>query len=265
MLSVRIGRRELLRQISLPPLKSGQMMGLIGPNGAGKSTLLNALIGVYRHVEGEVVLAGREPTTPGYRDTLPYVSHMPQALPQACALSPFELLQSALHALREKDVRRGDLNVGINALLDTFELGQLAHVPMSSLSGGKRQLVGLALALTKSPTLLLLDEPTSALDLHWRMSVLEILRNFAQRRSMVVVAALHDLELACRYCDQLVLLDQGRLVAAGTPAEVVTAESLAQTYRVRATVRRLAAGSVEINDMQPIRDNGAQVLEGLEI
>jgi len=156
-----------------------------------------------------------------------------------------------------------DLDFSGRELADRIEdiftrlgLKDFALSPLHILSGGKRQLVGLALALMRDPDVLLLDEPTSALDLHWRMVVLGLVRERLARRGGLVIAALHDLDLAARYCDKIVLLEAGKIIAAGTPVEVLTPENLAQVYHVETKVSRDDHGRPLLQVIRPIRAMG---------
>ena len=114
-------------------------------------------------------------------------------------------------------------------------------------------MVGIALALVRDPQIVLLDEPTSALDLYWRLTVLDLVRSRLARQGGAAVIALHDMDLAARYCDQVALLSNGRIVAAGLPAEVMTPDNLASVYGVEAKTRMGEDGRVTINVLRPIR------------
>src|SRR5690606_5936130 len=132
-------------------------------------------------------------------DWMLQVGFMPQTPPQESALRPYELLWSAARALGLELSDRA-LAQRIENLLQRLGLAEFSMAPLYSLSGGKRQLVGLALALIREPCLLLLDEPTSALDLHWRMIVLDLVQERVREQGAMAIAALHDLDLAARYC-----------------------------------------------------------------
>ncbi|HBR98448.1 MAG TPA: ABC transporter ATP-binding protein [Gammaproteobacteria bacterium] len=233
-LNLSFGRKQVLFDISLPDLRSGDMVGLIGPNGAGKSTLLQALAGHLRY-EGEVRVFGSSATQLSAARHREYMAFMPQSLIQKSSLLPYELLWSALRSTASISSQT-DAEQRIDSLLETLGLSAVANQPLYTLSGGKRQLVGLALSLVRQPRLLLLDEPTSALDLHWRLIVLDYLKQEARQQRGAVILALHDLDLALSHCDRLVLMNQGRIVAAGVPREVLTQAHLARVYHVDANL-----------------------------
>src|SRR3990167_3598405 len=220
-LNVFYGKVQRLFDVTLPPLHEGDVLGLLGPNAAGKSTLMRTLAGLQPY-QGNVVYRGAERRTLSHRQWHGQVAYMPQTPPQESSLLPVELLWSAARAL-DLALADRELSTLIDNLLVRLGLQDFALSPLYSLSGGKRQLVGLALALIRNPHLLLLDEPTSALDLHWRMVVLDLVQERVQRHGGMAIAALHDLDLAARYCTKLVLLDAGKIVAVGSVSDVLTA------------------------------------------
>lgn len=248
--SARYGRTPVLFDVSLPDLAAGEVLGLLGPNASGKSTLMRCLSREMR-AEGHIVLDGVSQRDHSHRDWRDKVAAMPQSPPSPSALLPTELVWSTARALG-LDLSNAELSARIETLFDELGLGPVALSPLNTLSGGKRQLVGLALALIREPALLLLDEPTSALDLHWRMVVLDIVRAHVARTGGVAIAALHDIDLAARYCDRLALLAGGRIVAAGTPAEVLTTNNLAQVFHVETEVTARPDGGIAVQLLRPL-------------
>lgn len=248
--SARYGRTPVLHDVTLPTLAAGEVLGLLGPNASGKSTLLRCL-SREQPARGRIVLDGEEQRGFTHARWHAHVASMPQAPPAPSALLPIELMWSTARAL-SLPLPDAALAAKIESIFRSLGLEAVALTPLQTLSGGKRQLVGLALALLRQPRLLLLDEPTSALDLHWRLVVLDLLRSEISERGSIAVAALHDLELAARYCDRVALIDRGRIVAAGPPEEVLTAESIAQVYSVEANIRQGVGGRLAIDILRPI-------------
>ena len=244
------GKKEILRGIDLPPLKDGEVLGLVGANASGKTTLLRCLSGEHRF-EGEVRVDGRSRRQIGHESWHREVAFVPQSPPQPTALQPVELLWSSGRALSLFASDR-ELAARVEDCLALLGLTEFAFSPLSTLSGGKRQLVGIALALLRDPALFLLDEPTSALDLHWRLVVLDLVRQRVRDRGGAVVAALHDLDLAARYCDKIALIGNGRLISAGEPAAVLTRANLAQAFQVETAVSVGSDGRVRVEIVAPI-------------
>lgn len=228
------GKRKVLRGASMRTLKPGTVTGLLGPNAAGKSTLMTTLAGIRKPMSGEIVLTRDTERVIGseLRDVVGYV---PQDLPASASLTAFEsVLVSGRRAGRLR-VRGSEIEhtaavlrkVGIEHLADRF---------VGELSGGQRQLVAVAQMFVRDPEVMLLDEPTSALDLRHQVELLQLVRAEVASRSSLALVAIHDLNLAARYCDELVMLHDGHVVAQGSPADVLTPDLLARVYGIRARV-----------------------------
>ncbi len=246
------GRKHVLDRVDLPDLTDNQVLGLLGPNASGKSTLMRCLSGE-KTTEGRIAIDGETRANMGHDGWHHRLASMPQSPPNPSALLPTELMWSTARAL-DLDLSDQELGRQIEDIFKRLGLAELALAPLHTLSGGKRQLVGLALALMRDPDVLLLDEPTSALDLHWRMVVLDLVRERLAERGGVVIAALHDLDLAARYCDLIVLLHRGKIIASGTPSEVLTPANLARVYRVETRVTADEDGRPIVHVIRPLRD-----------
>jgi iron complex transport system ATP-binding protein len=239
------GRRTVLHGLTLPPLAAGTVTALVGPNGAGKSTLLRAIAGLVS-AQGSIRLGSLDLLRSSATQHAARVAFMPQVLPQLVALTVFEATLSAMKAGASHGLTvPRDLQARAVAILARVGMTSHAHRPLDSLSGGERQLASLAQALTRDPALLLLDEPTSALDLGHQVSVMSLVRDVAAEGRIVIVV-LHDLNLAVRWADQVVVLKAGHLAAVGAPIEALTADVLAQTYGVEARIERCTRGRVQV-------------------
>lgn len=218
---VTIGRRELLRieRLSLP---ATGFIGVIGPNGAGKSTLLKALAGVLPH-------RGHKTLGSGWPDPS-RVGFMPQDFTVRAALSVAECVLLGRRERLGWRISPQD-QTEVDRALASFGLTELAFERMDSLSGGQQQLVLLAQRLSRDPRLLILDEPTSALDLHRQIEVLTHLKN-TRPKDILVIAALHDLTLAGRFADRLVMIENGGLRAVGTASEILTGAIVDPVYSI---------------------------------
>jgi iron complex transport system ATP-binding protein len=202
----------------------GEWVGLIGPNGAGKSTLLKAAVGIVTH-DGSVDLGERE--RKAGRD----IAWMPQRplLPDEMNVANYVLLGRTPHLGYLGSESRHDLE-SVERAIERLDLVDFSDRPLSTLSGGEAQRAVLARALAQEAPVLLLDEPTSSLDIGHGLEVLEILDELRRREGLTVVTALHDLTLAGRFADRLVLLAKGRVVADGSAAEVLTEDRLIPSY-----------------------------------
>lgn len=239
-LDVTISGNSILSGINIPELKPGQLMGLIGPNAAGKSTLLRAIAGDIDSA-GEITVGGSNLRSMDRLVRREHLSYMPQTLPQGSSLTPYELVRSFARATGQW-VANETLNDRIGEIFSSLGLINDAHRPMTVLSGGKRQLVGVCLAMIHQPSLLLLDEPTSALDLHWQLAAIGVVRNYISTGRRSAVMALHDVNLAIRFCDNITVLRHGKAVSSGTPSDIVTPKMISDVYGVSARVEKCSAG-----------------------
>lgn len=202
----------------------GEWLGLIGPNGAGKSTLLKTAIGAVQH-SGEVSLGD------GTKRRGLDVAWMPQrpGLPGAMGVADYVMLGRTPHLGYLAAESRRDVDIVWRAM-EELGLVELARRPLGTLSGGEAQRAVLARALAQEAPVLLLDEPTASLDLGRAVEVLDVIDDLRREQGLTVVTAAHDLTLAGRYVDRLVLLSQGSVAAEGHPREVLTRETLSAHY-----------------------------------
>jgi len=253
-LRVAYGRKVIVENLTLPPLRPGTLTALVGPNAAGKSTLLRGIAGLVPGTRGQVRLGERDLLALSIPDRARHLAYMPQGLPGGVALTVMETLVGALRAVPTTLAPDGAA-AAAHALrtLESLGIGHLALRTLDRLSGGQRQLVGLAQALAREPDVLLLDEPTSALDLRHQVSVMALVRETVLRSGLVGVVVLHDLALAARFSDRLVALSDGTVQADGTPEETLTPDLLARVYEVEARVERCSHGHLLVLADAPIR------------
>jgi iron complex transport system ATP-binding protein len=228
-LSFRFGSRPVLRDVNLS-VRPGEAVGVVGPNGSGKTTLIRLLSRALRPAGGAVRVAGRDIRSMSRRELARQVAVLPQSfeLPESFTAREIVLMGRNPHVSLLRGESAADLAVVEEAMRRTETL-QFRDRAAAELSGGERQRLLLARALAQEPAYLLLDEATSSLDLHFQVEFLRLVR--AERsRGVGVLLVLHDLNLAARSCDRLVLLDGGAVLAAGTPAEVLTRDLLARVY-----------------------------------
>ena len=232
------GARTVLADVSVA-VAAGELVGLIGPNGAGKSTLVRLLAGVIAPHGGEVRLDGRSLRSQTRREIARAVAFVPQ---DPRVEFPFTVLEVVLMGrapyLTGLGFASAEDVATARATLTGLGLGGLEARDLDALSGGERQRVFLARALVQEPRVLLLDEPTTHLDLRHQATILDVVRARVRGQGVAAVAVLHDLNLAAVACDRLVLLAQGRVVADGTAAEVLTRERIARVFGARVHVGR---------------------------
>ena len=175
----------------------------------------------------------------GRRDIAKRVAHLLQdcALGLAFSVREVVLMGRSPHLPRFGRETERDLAI-VERAMDLANVSHLADRPITEISGGERQRAFIAMCLAQEPQVLLLDEPTSHLDIGHQLSILNLIRNLNRQTRMTVVAVFHDLNLAAEYCDRLVLLDQGRVVAAGTPVDVLTTERILNVYGVSVLIGR---------------------------
>lgn len=209
----------------------GSFLGLIGPNGSGKSTLLKLLSGALQPTTGRVLL-----------DDRPINEYRPRELARSMAVISAEqyfdfpfLVRDVVamgrfpHTRRHADSRAQDAEA-IEAALRVTDLVGLQDRPISQLSSGERQRALIARALAQEPSVMLLDEPDAHLDLHHQLNIFRLLRRLNRERSMTIVVVLHDLTAAAAFCRELLLLDKGVMMGHGSPAAVISPETIGRVY-----------------------------------
>ena len=227
--TVRIGDRTIVDHVSLR-VEPRQWLGIIGPNGAGKSTLLRALAGLVAST-GDIELDDRRLDQLRARARAQQVALVPQTpiIPTGIAVTDYVLLGRTPHLGLLGVERRADFEL-VGDVLDLLALRDLADRRVDTLSGGERQRVLLARALAQEAPILLLDEPTTALDIGHQQEVLELVDTLRHTRNLAVVTTMHDLTLAGRYPDRLLLLAQGHAITTGSGDAVLTEENLTRYY-----------------------------------
>ena len=236
-LTYEIEGKTLLHGVSLHADR-GQLVGVVGPNGAGKSTLLRVISGALRNHGGAVRLEGAELTALSSGDVASALALVPQIAPYTHGFTAIELVLMGRypHLGRFQIEGEEDDRIARDAMRLT-ETEQFADRTLDTLSGGERQRVFVARALAQQPRILLLDEPTSNLDVLHQLKVLDLVRRLVDD-GLAAVAAIHDLNMAARYCDRLVLLSGGRVLAEGQPCEVLSPETIESAFGVESAVYR---------------------------
>jgi iron complex transport system ATP-binding protein len=251
--SIALGGARILDRVSLQ-VDRGEWLTVIGPNGAGKSTLLRVVAGLATPT-GRVELDEEDASHLRRRELAQRVALVPQIpqIPAEMSVAEYVLLGRTPYTGYFGRESRADLDATDEAL-ERLDLVHLAGRRLETLSGGERQRVVLARALAQDAPLLLLDEPTSALDVGRAQQALELVDELRREQGLTVLAAMHDLTLAGQYADRLVLLDGGRIVARGQPAQVLVPELIEAHYGARV---RLVDGLIVV----PARPLAAPTLD----
>ena len=233
-----ISGRALLEPLSLT-LASRRMVGLVGHNGSGKSTLLKILARQQPATTGAVRFEGKALPQWASRPLARKLAYLPQQTPPAAGMLARELIalgrypwHGALGRFGETDRAKVEEAIALTAT------GPLADRLVDTLSGGERQRVWLAMLVAQDTQCLLLDEPTSALDIGYQIEVLALIRRLSHSKGLGVVIVLHDINMAARFCDEILALRAGRLIAEGSPAEIMQPHHLRTIYGLEMDVLR---------------------------
>ncbi len=217
----------------------GECIGIIGPNGSGKSTLLKTLGKVLKPSSGRVVLGGKELERYSPKELSRHMAVVPQDTNIDFDFTCLEVVLMGRNPHMGRFALEGkrDLDIAKQSMMLT-STWHLRERPFSEGSGGERQRVIIARALAPEPSVLLLDEPVSHLDINHQIEILELIERLKGQRGLVVMIVLHDLNLAARYCDRLMLLYENKILATGSPTEVITREYIGKAFRANVIIRK---------------------------
>ncbi|HZY91654.1 MAG TPA: ABC transporter ATP-binding protein, partial [Thermoplasmata archaeon] len=219
-------------------VEAGEVVGLAGPNGSGKTTLLRAALGLVPLERGIVRLSGEDVGRLDIRERARRVAWVPQTEAPQDNVPAFDYVLFGRYAhLAPFEGERAEDRHHAEAALRAVDLWERRGSGILELSGGERQRVLLARALAQEAPLLLLDEPTAHLDVGHQLDLLDRVRSLAHRHGTAVVVALHDLNLAARYVERVLVLDHGRIVNDGSPSEILSPELLREVWGVDAELR----------------------------
>jgi ferric hydroxamate transport system ATP-binding protein len=236
-IDVAYGSDVVVRAASVS-LRAGTVTALIGPNGSGKSTLLRALARLHPPAAGSVTFAdGADLRALSGKDIAKRITLLSQQRSAPGGVSVRELVEFGRHPHRSRwGGRDPEGPAAVERALELTGLSALADRPVQALSGGQAQRVWLAGCLAQDTALLLLDEPTTFLDLRYQVEILDVVRDLADRHGVGVGVVLHDLDQAAAVADRVLLLENGRVTVAGSPADVLTSAHLSRAYGIRVDV-----------------------------
>ena len=257
---VRLGGQVVLADVDVHT--PGRVTGVIGPNGSGKSTLLRALTAAVPKAAGTVTIDGDDASRLSRRELARRIAVVEQTSPSDLDLCVFEsvalgrLPWCRFWSMPGRAGARHGSDELVAGALSTVGLADAASMPLTALSGGEQQRVRLARAFVQASDHLLLDEPTNHLDIHYQHDILSLVRE----RASCVIVVLHDINLAARYCDHLVVLDRGHVVAAGTPEDVLDAALIESVWQVRTERLSTSDGFVHIAFTSSIHNKKAVLI-----
>jgi iron complex transport system ATP-binding protein len=225
-----------LEQISVA-LAPGLVTGIAGPNGAGKTTLVNLLAGHLAPTRGTVTLGDQPIRTIGRKALARKIALIPPEVQAPFAYTVWDVVEMGRYPYADAFQPLGDADRGIvRAALARTGLEGFEEKVYNRLSSGERQRAVIARALAQEPHVLLMDEPTVHLDIHYQVELHELMKSMAHDHGIAVLLITHDLNFASQYCDELIVMEHGRIVRHGPPAEVLEADLLSRVYRTRLEV-----------------------------
>lgn len=263
-LSMSFGDVQALSDVNLT-VENGEIVGLVGPNGAGKTTLLGTVNGLVEPTTGTVKIDGDHVSTFSARELARRVATVPQETNLSFAFPVREVVAMGRTPYRSRFERVSATDrTHTERAMERTDIARFADRSIEEISGGERQRVVLARALCQNPDVLLLDEPTASLDVNHQIRTLSLVREFVAE-GRAALCAIHDLSLAARFCDKLVLLADGKVLAAGTPETVLTEEHIERAFGTSAAVvRHPVTGALDVTATtdRPKRNVRVHVLGG---
>ena len=228
-------RREILHGIDLT-LPGGKFIAVLGPNGCGKTTAVKQINGILKAREGEVWIDGRRVRDMEPSELAKIVAYVPQMTSGVMNGSVMDTVMLGRRPYIRWKPSEEDLEIVAKALL-RLNISRLSQRLYNQLSGGQKQTVLIARALAQTPEIYLFDEPVSFLDVKNQLEIMSIGRELVERDGKTVIMVLHDLNLALRFADHIVMMKEGNVFAQGTPEEVITEESILAVYGTHAEIR----------------------------
>lgn len=231
------GEREILKDVTLS-IHEGEFAGLIGSNGTGKSTLIKCVSGLLSPKRGNITICGKENSSLKSQQRAQMVAVVPQSYHVDYDFTVEEIVMMGRNPYLSFRQKEGPIDREIveNAM-EMTNTENFRGRYYNELSGGERQRVVLARAIAQQPKILLLDEPTSALDVHHQIEVMELITRLNREGHMTILAVLHDLNMASRFCQRMIMLQQGTVAVDGTPQEVINRQNMESLYEMKLMIR----------------------------
>jgi iron complex transport system ATP-binding protein len=231
-------------------LSSGEILAIVGKNGAGKSTLLKCINRILESQNGSILIDEKEATKMKRKDIAKKIAYLPQRTSHTFPITVFDIVLMGRYPHLNWHSNEND-EKQVSEVLEMLKLESLALRDFNEISGGQQQKVLIARALAQEANILLLDEPTSDLDIRHQLEVMEITQKLVWEKNISAIVAIHDLNLASRYAERVIMLSRGIIFAAGSPSSVFTPENIAKVYGVEASVTE-KEGDLHIIPIRPI-------------
>ncbi|OCH45914.1 ABC transporter ATP-binding protein [Aliivibrio fischeri] len=229
-LNYHVGVKALLKSISFT-VNSGELVGIIGPNGAGKSTLMKCISGFQPYAEGSIEIQGQSLAVLSHIERALCMSYLPQYSEAAFPFNVMETIGFGFHARQQHSIiSPAEIEKQSQAALEKVGIDHLHKRNVTDLSGGEKQLVHFARTLVQDTPLMLLDEPTASLDIGHESQLMNVLYQECQKGKSALVA-IHNLNTAAEFCDRLILINQGEIMAEGKPNDVLSEENIRTLYQ----------------------------------
>lgn len=228
----------------------GEVLSIVGPNGSGKSTLLRCINRILKTKQNTVLIDGKDTSKLNLKELSKIMGYVPQISTSIFPFTVFDVVLMGRKPYIHWSLSERDYEI-VAETLDFLGIGELAMRHFNELSGGEQQKVIIARALAQEPQILLLDEPTSSLDIKHQLEILHILRSLAQTKHCSVIMAMHDLNLASRFSDRMLMLKKGCIFAVGTPDAVLTEENIEAVYGVKARVTKSILNRPQVTPLLP--------------
>jgi iron complex transport system ATP-binding protein len=233
-LSFNYGKRKILENINLE-VPEGRIFCLLGPNGVGKSTLIKCIAGILKPNNGRIILNGKDLKKINLNELSKLIGYVPQNVRPIFSTTVFETILTSRIPYINWNPSKIDLEK-TEYIIKKLGLEELAFRYVNEISGGEWQKVLIAMALVKEPILLLLDEPTSNLDLKYQVYVMKIIHEFVRSKNLIAIFTTHDINLALKFSDILVLMKNGRIYAIGEPCSILNEKIIQEVYDIKVKI-----------------------------
>ena len=246
-LSFKYDGTQVLKDVDME-VKLGEMLSIVGPNGSGKSTLLKCINRILKTQQNTVLIDGEDTSKLNLKELSRIMGYVPQSSTNTFPFTVFDIVLMGRKPYIHWSLSERDTEI-VAEMMDYIGIGELAMRHYNEISGGEQQKVIIARALAQQPQFLLLDEPTSSLDIKHQLEILCILKSLAKTKHCSVIVAMHDLNLASRFSDRMLMLKQGSIFTVGTPDAVLTEENIKSVYGIKTQVTNSVLGSPQVTPL----------------